>query len=106
MVDQIQVLIADDHRLFREGLRLILAREEKIAVVGEASGGQKTVELAGRLKPDVALLDITMPLMSGIEVILPIRQISPKTKPLTQAPVISSKLFAQCTRAICGLSGS
>ena len=82
MVDQIQVLIADNHRLFREGLRLILAREEKIAVVGEASEGHKTVELAGRLKPDVALLDITMPLMSGIEVILPIRQISPKTKPL------------------------
>lgn len=82
MAGKIQVLIADDHRLFREGLRLILAREEKIAVVGEASEGQKTVELAGRLKPDVALLDITMPLMSGIEVILPIRQISPKTKPL------------------------
>jgi DNA-binding NarL/FixJ family response regulator len=82
MADQIQVLIADDHRLFREGLRLILAQEEKIAVVGEASDGQKTVDLAGRLKPDVALLDITMPLMSGIEIILPIRQRSPKTKPL------------------------
>jgi DNA-binding NarL/FixJ family response regulator len=40
---KIQVLIADDHRLFREGLRLILAREEEIAVVGEASEGQKTV---------------------------------------------------------------
>jgi len=82
MADQIQVLIADDHRLFREGLRLILAREEEIAVVGEASDGQKTVDLAGRLKPDVALLDITMPLMTGIEIILPIRQRSPKTKSL------------------------
>ena len=82
MTDQIQVLIADDHRLFREGLHLILAREEEIAVVGEASDGQKTVDLAGRLKPDVALLDITMPLMSGIEIILPIRQRSPKTKSL------------------------
>ena len=82
MADQIQVLIADDHRLFREGLRLILAREEEIAVVGEASDGQKTVDLAGRLKPDIALLDITMPLMTGIEIILPIRQKSPKTKSL------------------------
>ena len=82
MADQIQVLIADDHRLFREGLRLILAQEKEIAVVGEASDGQKTVDLAGHLKPDVALLDITMPLMSGIEIILPIRQRSPKTKPL------------------------
>jgi len=80
--DQIQVLIADDHRLFREGLRLILAREEEIAVVGEALDGRKTVDLAGRLKPDVILLDITMPLMSGIEIILPIRQRSPKTKSL------------------------
>jgi DNA-binding NarL/FixJ family response regulator len=82
VADQIQVLIADDHRLFREGLRLILAREEEIAVVGEASDGQNTVDLAGRLKPDVALLDIAMPLMSGIEVILPIRQRSPRTKSL------------------------
>ena len=51
MADQIQVLIAEDHRLFREGLRLILAREEEIAVVGEASDGRKAVDLAGRLKP-------------------------------------------------------
>ena len=63
MADQIQVLIADDHRPFREGLHLILAREEEVAVVGEASDGQKTIDLAGRLKPDIALLNITTPLM-------------------------------------------
>jgi YesN/AraC family two-component response regulator len=65
MVDRIQILIADDHRLFREGLHMILDREKEIEVVGEASDGRQTVDLAGSLKPDVALLDITMPVMNG-----------------------------------------
>jgi two-component system NarL family response regulator len=85
MVDRIQILIADDHRLFREGLHMILDREKEIEVVGEASDGRQTVDLAGSLKPDVALLNITMPVMNGIEVILPIKQRSPKTKPIMLA---------------------
>lgn len=80
MVDRIQILIADDNRLFREGLYMILAREEEIEVVGEASDGPQTVELAGNLRPDVALLGISMPVMDSIEVILPIRKRSPQTK--------------------------
>ncbi len=63
---KIRVLLADDHRMFREGLKLILERADNIDVVGEAEDGDEAVELAGRLQPDVALLDITMPRMSGM----------------------------------------
>ena len=82
MVDQIKVVIANGHRLFREGLGLILVREEDIQVVGEAADGPQTIDVTGNLKPDILLLDITMPGMSGTEIIPPIRRISPKTKPL------------------------
>lgn len=62
----IRVLIADDHPLLREGLVRILAREQDIIVVGEAADGRETVELAGRLRPDVILMDISMPKGGGL----------------------------------------
>jgi DNA-binding NarL/FixJ family response regulator len=82
MVGQIRVVIADDHRLFREGLRLMLARDEHIEIVGEASDGLQTMHVVEDLRPDVVLLDIKMPTMNGIEVIRSIREESPRTKPL------------------------
>lgn len=79
---RIRVVIADDHRLFREGLRLILSREGGIDIVGEATNGLQTIEVVSDLQPDVVLLDITMPGMDGIEVIRPVKEKSPETKPL------------------------
>lgn len=67
MEGRIRVLIADDHALVREGTREILEREEDLEVVGEAADGKEAVALAGRLAPDVAVLDIGMPGMNGIE---------------------------------------
>jgi DNA-binding NarL/FixJ family response regulator len=61
------VLIADDHRLMREGTAALLAADERIEVVGLASGGREAVELAARLKPEVALLDVGMPDIGGVE---------------------------------------
>jgi DNA-binding NarL/FixJ family response regulator len=91
---RIQVIIADDHRLFREGIRLILREEADIQIVGEAANGLQTLSLVERLKPDVALLDIAMPEMDGIQVILPLRRKSPRTKALMlTASVDEVKIF-------------
>ena len=63
----IRVLIADDHRLFAEALEVILAGDERIDVVGHAGDGRQAVRLAQELKPDVVLMDISMPVLDGIE---------------------------------------
>lgn len=63
----IRVLIADDHRLFRQGLRQICEKVGRLEVVGEAENGEEAVALARRLQPDVVLMDIRMPVMDGVE---------------------------------------
>lgn len=63
----IRVFIADDHRLFRQGLRQICETVGRFEVVGEAENGQEAVELARQLKPDVVLMDIQMPVLDGVE---------------------------------------
>jgi two-component system, NarL family, response regulator LiaR len=66
MMDKIQVLIADDHRMVREGLKAFLAPQEDIEVIGEARDGAEAVSQAEKLAPDVILLDLIMPKMDGI----------------------------------------
>lgn len=63
----VRLLIADDHAVVREGLRLILTAQRDFEVVGEAATGREAVELAQRLKPDVVLMDISMPELSGLD---------------------------------------
>lgn len=63
----IQVIIADDHTIIRDGLRAILETQADIQVVGDAADGREAVQLAARLKPDLVILDISMPVMNGIE---------------------------------------
>lgn len=63
----IKVFIADDHAMVREGLRLILEAERDIGVIGEAADGRQAVRLIQRLTPDVAIMDIAMPILNGIE---------------------------------------
>jgi DNA-binding NarL/FixJ family response regulator len=63
----IRVLIADDHRLFAEALEAILASESAVEVVGRARNGAEALELALELEPDVVLMDISMPVMDGVE---------------------------------------
>ncbi len=64
---QITALIADDHTLFRQGLQRILADYDDLTVVGEAANGEEAVALARQLKPDVVLMDVTMPGIGGVE---------------------------------------
>jgi len=66
-MDKIKVLIADDHRVVREGLAAILKTKDPITVVGEAQDGQEAVEKARSLLPDVILMDVSMPRMGGVE---------------------------------------
>ncbi|MGH2971140.1 MAG: response regulator [Acetobacteraceae bacterium] len=63
----VRVLIADDHRLFAEALEAILAADDRIELVGLAGDGEEAVRLAGERRPDVVLMDISMPLMDGID---------------------------------------
>jgi NarL family two-component system response regulator LiaR len=65
--NQIKVIIADDHAVVREGTRKILEQEKDIHVLAEANNGEEAVRLAEELKPDVILMDISMPVMDGIE---------------------------------------
>jgi DNA-binding NarL/FixJ family response regulator len=67
MEDSIRVLIADDHPLFRDGMRGLLGSLPDMEVVGEASSGEQAIELARELQPDVILMDIKMPGINGIE---------------------------------------
>jgi DNA-binding NarL/FixJ family response regulator len=70
----IRVLIADDHRLFAEALEAILVGDDRITVVGHAGDGEEAVRLASELTPDVVLMDISMPVMDGIEAAHTIRE--------------------------------
>jgi len=73
----IRVLIADDHALVREGTRRMLEQEVDMQVVGEAGDGEETVKLACELKPDVAIVDISMPKLDGIEATKQIKERCP-----------------------------
>jgi len=76
-MDKIKVLIADDHRVVREGLMAILRERDDLDVVGEARDGQEAVEKARELSPDVILMDVSMPRMSGVEAARVIKRESP-----------------------------
>src|SRR3954451_3342381 len=63
----IRIVLADDHVVMRSGLRLVLERQPDLSVVGEASNGREVLEIVGHLTPDVVILDVSMPLLNGIE---------------------------------------
>jgi len=77
---KIRILIADDHTIFRQGLKMLLEQENDLEVVGEAGDGAETIKLAKKLKPDIALLDIAMPKMDGMEVAKKLKKILPQLK--------------------------
>jgi DNA-binding NarL/FixJ family response regulator len=69
MEKEIKIVIADDHPIFRGGLKQIIDFDKRIKIIGEADNGQKALELITELKPDVAILDIDMPKKTGLEVL-------------------------------------
>jgi DNA-binding NarL/FixJ family response regulator len=78
-MSEIKILIADDHTVVRKGTRQILEAEPDFKVVGEASNGEEALEMVTALEPDVAIIDIAMPVIGGIAVTKKIKEISPET---------------------------
>ena len=80
--DRIRVLIADDHRLFGQALEAILATDDRLEVVGHAWDGSEAVQLALSVKPEVILMDISMPIMDGFQATKQIRKQRPHARVL------------------------
>ncbi len=78
----LQILIADDHGVVRKGLRILLETNRNWVICAEVSNGRKAVDEAVKLQPDIAILDISMPDLNGVEAARRIRQLSPKTEVL------------------------
>ena len=90
----IRVLIADDHAVVREGLRAFLALQDDVEVVGEAGDGEEAVQAVVRLEPDVALVDLVMPRVDGIEAIRRLRERAPAVRAIVLSSFVDDdKLF-------------
>jgi two-component system, NarL family, response regulator NreC len=96
MNETIRVLICEDHALFREGLRAILRDHTHIEIVGEATTGREAVEKAKRLRPDVVLMDLEMPEMSGLEATRRIGQADTGAKVLVLTLYDDEEVVARC----------
>jgi len=95
----IRIVIADDHKVVRQGLRLFLHIDPELTIVGEARNGAEALELARTLKPDVVLMDILMPTMDGIAATEAIRRELPDTEVLALTSVLEDSAVIEVMRA-------
>jgi two-component system response regulator DegU len=96
---QLRVLLADDHHLFREGLRQLLLSTGEIDVVGEASNGEEAIRLAKELEPQVVLMDINMPLIDGIRATETVTRVCPRTSVIVLTMFWEDDYAIQAVRA-------
>jgi DNA-binding NarL/FixJ family response regulator len=95
VTSEITVLIVDDHEVVREGLRLSLSRTPHIRVVGEAPDGNAALDLAGRRKPNVVIMDVRMPGMDGLDATKALMELEPKTSVLIFTAYSERSLLAR-----------
>src|SRR6266849_3928680 len=98
-MEKIRVLLADDHTVVRQGLRALLAAEDDIEIVGEAENGRQAIQLAKKLLPDVAVIDIAMPVLNGLEATRQIMRSVPATKVLILSSYSDDEYVQQLTEA-------
>jgi DNA-binding NarL/FixJ family response regulator len=102
-VSPIRVLIVDDHAILRDGIRALLSLSDDIEVVGEAADGAEAIEACRKLEPDVALMDVAMPGLGGLEATLAIRREVPRTRVLVLTQYEDREYVARFLKA--GVSG-
>jgi DNA-binding NarL/FixJ family response regulator len=95
----IRVIVADDHAIVRTGIRHVLESEPGFAVVGEAANGAQALELAQALRPDVAVLDISMPGASGLQITQELRRVAPDTRVLILSMHDNTEYVLESVRA-------
>jgi two-component system, NarL family, response regulator LiaR len=95
----IRLLVADDHEVVRQGLRTFLSLDTDLELVGEARDGREAVEMAGRLKPDVVLMDLVMPEMDGIAATDAIHRDYPEVQVIALTSVLENASVADALRA-------
>jgi DNA-binding NarL/FixJ family response regulator len=95
----IRVLIADDHGIVREGLRMYLQWDGELEVIGEATNGVEAVNLSRELHPDIVLMDILMPQMDGLEATAVIRHELPDTEVVVMTSVLDDTMIRQAIQA-------
>lgn len=95
----IRVLIADDHSVVCEGLRMFLGRDPDLAVVGQAADGEEAVRMARALRPDVVLMDLLMPVMDGIAATAAIRRELPETEVIVLTSALESDFVIAAIKA-------
>jgi DNA-binding NarL/FixJ family response regulator len=94
-VTTVQVVIADDHDILRSGVRALFESHPHWTVCGEAADGEQAVALVDRFHPDLIIMDVTMPIMNGLQAAAKIREVSPETKivilSMHESPYITQK---------------
>jgi NarL family two-component system response regulator LiaR len=95
----IRLLITDDHKVVRQGMRMVLELDPDLEVVGEASNGEEALRMARRLEPDVVLMDLLMPVMDGIEATRKIRRELPEVEVVALTSVLEDASVAGAIRA-------
>jgi DNA-binding NarL/FixJ family response regulator len=98
-MQKIRVILADDHTVVRQGLRALLIAEGDIEIVGEADNGRQAVQIARKLTPDVAVVDIAMPQLNGLEATRQITKTVPSTKVLILSSYSDDEYVQQLTEA-------
>jgi DNA-binding NarL/FixJ family response regulator len=99
IMQKIRVLLADDHTVVRQGLRALLAAEEDIEIVGEAENGRQAIQLVKKVLPDVAVIDVAMPVLNGLEATRQILHHHPSTKVLILSSYSDDEYVQQLTEA-------
>jgi len=96
---KIRILLADDQALFREGLRMLLSAQPDFEVVGEAANGQEALRLAAKLRPQIVLMDMRMPILDGVEATRRLREMQPDCRVIVLTTFDDDELVFEGLRA-------